>query len=165
MPLLSIQASKKVETTVRLEESTAKRVDQYAHFAKASADDVVNQALEYVFTKDKDFQQYLTQHQGGETPAALRIKKPAVQPPPARTMALAMVRRTVRVLTLSAPNSPQHSHSQEQQPQPLPTLKPECAAHMGKYDTSSLPGWCRAPEQLPSVNQCRINSLDLPRFL
>ena len=55
MPLLSIQASKKVETTVRLEESTAKRVDQYAHFAKASADDVVNQALEYVFTKDKDF--------------------------------------------------------------------------------------------------------------
>ena len=77
MPLLSIQASKKVETTVRLEESTAKRVDQYAHFAKASADDVVNQALEYVFTKDKDFQRYLTQHQGGETPAALRIKKPA----------------------------------------------------------------------------------------
>ena len=76
MPLLSIQASKKVETTVKLEESTAKRVDQYAHFAKASADDVVNQALEYVFTKDKDFQQYLDAHQGGETPAALRIKKP-----------------------------------------------------------------------------------------
>ena len=81
MPLLSIQASKKVETTVRLEESTAKRVDQYAHFAKASADDVVNQALEYVFTKDKDFQQYLDQHQGGDTPSALRIKRPAVAPP------------------------------------------------------------------------------------
>ena len=80
MPLLSIQASKKVETTVRLEESTAKRVDQYAHFAKASADDVVNQALEYVFTKDKDFQQYLDQHQGGETPSVLRIKKPAAAP-------------------------------------------------------------------------------------
>ena len=80
MPLLSIQASKKVETTVRLEESTAKRVDQYAHFAKASADDVVNQALEYVFTKGKDFQQYLDQHQGGETPCALRIKKPATAP-------------------------------------------------------------------------------------
>jgi hypothetical protein len=77
MPLLSIQASKKVETTVKLEESTAKRVDQYAHFAKASADDVVNQALEYVFTKDRDFQQYLSQHQGAETPVALRIKKPA----------------------------------------------------------------------------------------
>ena len=77
MPLLSIQASKKVETTVKLEESTAKRVDQYAHFAKASADDVVNQALEYVFTKDKDFQQYLEANQGGETPSALRIKKPA----------------------------------------------------------------------------------------
>ncbi|MGI4756181.1 MAG: hypothetical protein ACRYGF_04945 [Janthinobacterium lividum] len=77
MPLLSIQASKKVETTVKLEESTAKRVDQYAHFAKSSADDVVNLALEYVFTKDKDFQQYLETNQDGETPSALRIKKPA----------------------------------------------------------------------------------------
>lgn len=80
MPLLSIQNSKKVETTVRLEESTAKRVDQYAHFAKASADDVVNQALEYVFTKDRDFQQYLETHQGGDTPSALRIKKPVPTP-------------------------------------------------------------------------------------
>ena len=81
MPLLSIQASKKVETTVRLEESTAKRVDQYAHFAKASGDDVVNQALEYVFTKDKEFQQYLEQNPDGETPSALRIKKPATPAP------------------------------------------------------------------------------------
>lgn len=80
MPLLSIQVSKKVETTVRLEESTAKRVDQYAHFAQASADEVVNKALEYVFTKDKDFQQYLDQNQGGDTPSALRIKKPVAAP-------------------------------------------------------------------------------------
>ncbi len=63
-----------------MKRSPAKRVDQYAHFAKASADDVVNQALEYVFTKDKDFQQYLDQHQGGETPSALRIKKAAAAP-------------------------------------------------------------------------------------
>jgi len=41
---------------------------------------VVNQALEYVFTKDKDFQQYLETHQGGDTPSALRIKKPVPTP-------------------------------------------------------------------------------------
>jgi hypothetical protein len=75
MALLSIKASKKIETTVRLEESTAKLVDRYAHFAKASADDVVNQALEYVFTKDKDFQQHIEQHPDHEVPSALRVKK------------------------------------------------------------------------------------------
>jgi len=75
MALLSIKASKKIETTVRLEESTAKLVDQYAHFAKASADDVVNQALEYVFTKDKDFQQHLEKNADENVPSALRVKK------------------------------------------------------------------------------------------
>jgi hypothetical protein len=51
MPLLSVTASKKIETNIRLEESTAKLLDLYAAFLKAgSADDVVNKALEYVFT-------------------------------------------------------------------------------------------------------------------
>jgi hypothetical protein len=75
MPLLSIKASKKIETTVRLEESTAKLVDQYAHFVQGSADDVVNQALDYVFTKDKDFQQHLTDNPTVKVPSALRVKK------------------------------------------------------------------------------------------
>jgi hypothetical protein len=80
MPLLSIQSSKKIEALIRLEDSTAKRVDQYAHFAKATADQVVNQALEYVFTKDKDFGQYLEEHADHEVPSALRVKKPVVPP-------------------------------------------------------------------------------------
>jgi hypothetical protein len=81
MPLLSVTASKKIETNIRLEESTAKLVDQYAAFLRASsADDVVNKALEYVFTKDKDFQQHLEQNPDAKVPSLLRIKKiPAVQ--------------------------------------------------------------------------------------
>ena len=59
MPLLDITVSKKVSVTLSLEESTAKNVDRYAHFCKVPADDVVNKALEYVFSKDKDFQQHL----------------------------------------------------------------------------------------------------------
>ncbi len=42
---------------------------------------MVNQAFEYVFTKDKEFQQYLEQNPDGETPSALRIKKLATAPP------------------------------------------------------------------------------------
>lgn len=85
MPLLSVTASKKIETNIRLEESTAKLVDQYAAFLKAgSADDVVNKALEYVFTKDKDFQQHLEQHPDAKVPSLLRVKKvPAAQKPTA----------------------------------------------------------------------------------
>jgi len=59
MPLFSVKTSKKIDTNIRLEESTAKMLDRYAHFHKGPADDVVNEALEYIFTKDKDFQQHL----------------------------------------------------------------------------------------------------------
>lgn len=75
MPMLTLKASKKIETTVRLEESTAKLVDRYAHFAKVTADEVVDKALEYIFTKDRDFQQHLKNHGATEVPASLRVKK------------------------------------------------------------------------------------------
>ena len=42
---------------------------------EASADDVVNQALDYVFTKDKDFQQHLEKNADKDVPSALRVKK------------------------------------------------------------------------------------------
>ena len=59
MPLLEIVPSKKVTATVSLEEPTANLVNQYAAFTRVAADDVVNKALEYVFTKDKDFQKFI----------------------------------------------------------------------------------------------------------
>jgi hypothetical protein len=75
MALFTVKTSKKVETQLRLEESTAKMLDRYAHFHKASADDVANQALEYIFSRDKDFQQDLQQNPSIDVPSSLRIKK------------------------------------------------------------------------------------------
>ena len=50
MALLEVTQSRQITATIRLEEQTAAQVDQYAAFILASADDVVNQALEYVFS-------------------------------------------------------------------------------------------------------------------
>src|ERR1700709_2827222 len=75
MALFTVKASKKVETSMRLEESTAKMLDRYAHFHKGSADDVVNEGLEYIFRHDKDFQQHLQQNPNEEVAASVRIKK------------------------------------------------------------------------------------------
>src|SRR5437588_3051096 len=69
MPLLEINLSRYVSASVRLDESTAEQVDQYAAFIHASADDVVDKALNYVFSKDRDFQDFL------KTPQALRVRK------------------------------------------------------------------------------------------
>jgi len=75
MALFTVKTSKKVETSMRLEESTAKMLDRYAHFHQGPADEVVNEALEYIFKRDRDFQQYLQQNPNQEVAASVRIKK------------------------------------------------------------------------------------------
>ena len=75
MALFTVKTSKKVETSMRLEESTAKMLDRYAHFHQGPADDVVNEALEYIFKRDKDFQKHLQQNPNEEVTASVRIKK------------------------------------------------------------------------------------------
>ncbi len=59
MPLLEAVRTRYVSTSIRLPDTTAVQVDQYAAFISASADDVVEQALAYVFSKDRDFQEFL----------------------------------------------------------------------------------------------------------
>ena len=56
MPLLEITQSRQISASVRLDEATATQVDQNAAFIKATADDVVDKALNYLFAKDRDFQ-------------------------------------------------------------------------------------------------------------
>jgi hypothetical protein len=75
MALFTVKTSKKVETNLRLEESTAKMLDRYAHFHKGPADEVVNEALEYIFKHDKDFQQHLKENPDERITASVRIKK------------------------------------------------------------------------------------------
>jgi hypothetical protein len=75
MALLEINQSKQITATIRLEETTAAQVDRYAAFIHASADDVVNHALEYVFSKDRDFQEYLKSSDAVAATPSLRIRR------------------------------------------------------------------------------------------
>ena len=75
MPLLEINLSRYISASVRLDESTAEQVDQYAAFVHASADDVVDKALNYVFSKDRDFQDFLKTPQAKQVAPTLRVRR------------------------------------------------------------------------------------------
>jgi len=75
MPLIEVNQVRHVSASIRLDEVTAAHVDQYAAFIHASADDVVDKALNYVFSKDRDFQEYLKTPQARQVPSTLRVRK------------------------------------------------------------------------------------------
>jgi len=75
MPLLEINQSRYICASIRLYESTAEQVDQYAAFVHAPADDVVDKALNYVFSKDRDFQDFLKTPQAKQVASTLRVRK------------------------------------------------------------------------------------------
>jgi hypothetical protein len=74
MPLLEIVKTRHVTASIRLEEPTAALIDQYAAFLRASADEVVDKALTYVFAKDRDFQDFLRSPEAAKAPASLRVR-------------------------------------------------------------------------------------------
>jgi hypothetical protein len=75
MPLLEIAQTRRfVSAMIRIEDTTANRIDQYAAFMKTTADEVVDKALAYVFAKDKDFQEFLESPQANRVPHSLRIR-------------------------------------------------------------------------------------------
>ena len=75
MPLLEINQSRHICASIRLDETTAAQVDQYAAFIHASADDVVDKALNYVFSKDRDFQDFLKTPHAKQVAATLRVRQ------------------------------------------------------------------------------------------
>ena len=75
MPLLEINQIRPISASVRLDESTAEQVDQYVAFVHASAGDVVDKALSYVFSKDRDFQDFLKTPQAKQVPSTLHVRK------------------------------------------------------------------------------------------
>ncbi len=80
MPLLEVVHTKQLSASIRLTDTTATQVDQYAAFIHACADDVVEQALAYVFSKDRDFQEFLKTPEARRVVSTLRIRKvPAVE--------------------------------------------------------------------------------------
>jgi hypothetical protein len=81
MPLLEVIQTRHISASIRLDEVTATQVDQYATFIHASADDVVEKALNYVFSKDRDFQEFLKTPQAMQMTPSLRIRKVGSSPP------------------------------------------------------------------------------------
>ena len=85
MPLLEVVQTKHLSASIRLTDSTAAQVDQYAAFIHASADEVMEQALAYVFSKDRDFQEFLRTSEAQRVTPTLRIRRApapdAVEPP------------------------------------------------------------------------------------
>ena len=75
MPLLEIVQTRQITATIRLDESTAEQIDQYAAFLHASADEVVDKALAYVFAKDRDFQEFLRTPEAASVAQSLRIRR------------------------------------------------------------------------------------------
>ena len=76
MALLEVQTINKVTATIALDESIAHKVDQYALFINAPSDEVVSKALDYVFSKDKDFLTFVQSADGKKPEHPLRIRKP-----------------------------------------------------------------------------------------
>jgi hypothetical protein len=75
MPLLEVTQTRHISASIRLTDTTALQVDQYAAFIHASADDVVEQALAYVFSKDRDFQEFLKSPEAQRITPTLRIRR------------------------------------------------------------------------------------------
>lgn len=75
MPLLEVTQTRHVSASIRLTDSTALLVDQYAAFIKAPADNVVEESLKHVFAKDRDFQEYLKSPQAQRITPTLRVRR------------------------------------------------------------------------------------------
>ncbi len=75
MPLLEVTQTRHISASIRLTDTTATLTDQYAAFIHACADDVVEQALTYVFSKDRDFQEFLKTPEARQVASTLRIRK------------------------------------------------------------------------------------------
>jgi hypothetical protein len=76
MPLLEVIQTRQISASIRLTDSTANQVDQYAAFIRASADDVIEEALKHCFGKDREFQEFLKSPDAQKIAPTLRIRKP-----------------------------------------------------------------------------------------
>ena len=74
MPLIEVTQSRYVSATIRLDSDTATLIDQYAAFVHGSADDVVDKALNYVFARDREFQEYLKSPLAAKAGPSLRVR-------------------------------------------------------------------------------------------
>jgi hypothetical protein len=77
MPLIEVIQSLYASVTIRLDAAAATLIDQYATFVHGTADDVVDKALNYVFAKDREFQEYLKSSRSAKAAPSLRVRSGA----------------------------------------------------------------------------------------
>ena len=146
MPLLEVAQIRHVSASIRLTDTTATQIDQYAAFIHASADDVIEQALTYVFSKDRDFQEFLKSSQAAQVTPTLRIRKgpsnDAAEPPANEAHKRGAVHGTtpdrcggIEGMILHRNLCQDHGG----------------AAHRVNFDTPPLKGRCRAPWALSGL--------------
>ena len=82
MPLLEVTQTRHLSASIRLTDTTATQVDQYAAFIHDSAIDVVELALAYVFSKDREFQEFLRTPEAQQITPTLRVRRAAVNEAP-----------------------------------------------------------------------------------
>ena len=80
MPLLKIAESKKITVYSTIEETTVKQIEQYAAMTKGTVDEVVQQALDYVFSKDADFRKFCTENPDAKPKEPVRVKRSSSTP-------------------------------------------------------------------------------------
>ena len=141
MPLLEVTQTRHISASIRLTDTTATQVDQYAAFIHASADDVVEQALAYVFSKDRDFQEFL------KSPQAQRITPDASRPQSAR----AMMQRSRLQGSLQPGCSPRHN---------LRLLRRD-RRHDPPSESVAVPQRCFAPEEFRHSTPSRVVQVHL----
>jgi hypothetical protein len=73
MPLLEIAQNRPISRGIRLDQSTAKLIDQYAANLQVSAEEFVKNALTYVFLRHREFRKFLRMIDS--RPAAERCRK------------------------------------------------------------------------------------------
>ena len=75
MPLLEIVQTCQVFATIRLDESIAEQIDQYAAFLHASPDEVIDKALAHVFANDRGCQEFLRTPEPSRAAQSLRVRR------------------------------------------------------------------------------------------
>ena len=76
MPLLEITKVRHLTAMLRLSEKTAELVNKYAAFLESEdADTVIDHALNYVFAKDREFQEFLKTPESENVRPILRVRK------------------------------------------------------------------------------------------
>jgi hypothetical protein len=106
MPLLEINQAHQITASVRLEESTAAQIDQYAAFLRTSADEVIDKALAYVFARDRDFQEYLRTRGSTRAAQSLRVRRASNVGAPKGTVSEALQQFAGKAQALEAASEP-----------------------------------------------------------